>query len=198
MSSNDMYSQLGQDTWVLEKHPTPGYYLEIGAHHPENGSNTKLLEEYGWNGLSVDPFPVGEWKTRRNPIVRHAVAASPVPARFVMAEELGGFEGLQARHIHHQFPEKFAGAVTTTIEPLTPSMLLKSYDVPREIDYLSLDVEGAEYDILSAFPFRTYSVGLITVEHNFTENRERIRTLLENHGFVREKQVNWDDFYRRS
>ncbi|NBS71513.1 FkbM family methyltransferase, partial [bacterium] len=168
---------------------------ELGAHHPEHGSNTKLLEEHGWTGLSVDPFPQGDWSTRHNLLVQHAVASSPVPAVFVRAGELGGFQGLQAEHIHHQFPDKFAGAQTTIVEPLTPSILLKLYNVPQSIDYLSVDVEGAEYDILSAFPFDTHAVRLITVEHNFTENRDRIRALLESKGFYREREVAWDDFY---
>lgn len=48
-----MYSQAGQDEWVLSqiKH---GTYLEIGASHPVNISNTYLLEKNGWNGTSVD------------------------------------------------------------------------------------------------------------------------------------------------
>jgi len=48
-----MYSQEGQDKWVLS-HVPKGYYLEIGASHPVNISNTYLLEQNGWEGLSVD------------------------------------------------------------------------------------------------------------------------------------------------
>jgi hypothetical protein len=48
-----MYSQAGQDEWVLS-HIKQGYYLEIGASHPINISNTYLLEQNGWEGVSVD------------------------------------------------------------------------------------------------------------------------------------------------
>ena len=189
------YSQLGQDMWVLEHSDGPGYYVEFGAHHPENGSNTKLLEEHGWLGLSVDPFPVGDWSTRRNSLAKHAIANSPVPLRFVRADELGGFVGMQAEHLHRQFPEKFAGAAVELVDPLTPSLLFSLYNVPRTIDYLSIDVEGAEADILEAFPFDRYTVKLISVEHNFTENRSKIHDILTRNGFVRDKQVAWDDLY---
>ena len=48
-----MYSQAGQDEWVLS-HIKQGYYVEIGASHPVNISNTYLLEQNGWDGISID------------------------------------------------------------------------------------------------------------------------------------------------
>lgn len=50
------YSQIGQDLYVMEKlnNKTKGYYIEIGAYHPIDISNTKLLEENDWDGLSFD------------------------------------------------------------------------------------------------------------------------------------------------
>ena len=50
------YSQCKQDLYVLEKlnNKKDGYYIEIGAYHPTDISNTKLLEELGWCGLSFD------------------------------------------------------------------------------------------------------------------------------------------------
>ena len=48
-----MYSQAGQDEWVLS-HIKQGYYVEIGASHPINISNTYLLEQNGWEGVSID------------------------------------------------------------------------------------------------------------------------------------------------
>jgi len=50
------YSQCKQDLYVLEKtnNKTNGFYIEIGAYHPTDINNTKLLEELGWKGLSFD------------------------------------------------------------------------------------------------------------------------------------------------
>ena len=48
-----MYSQAGQDDWVLS-HIEKGTYLEIGASHPKNINNTYALELAGWTGLSID------------------------------------------------------------------------------------------------------------------------------------------------
>jgi hypothetical protein len=61
---------------------------------------------------------------------------------------------------------------------------------------VSLDVEGAEYDVLQAFPFSTHRVGAWTIEHNNEEpKRSRIRSLLESHGYRFVRQQIADDWY---
>jgi len=74
---------------------------------------------------------------------------------------------------------------------------LKKYNAPKEIDYLSVDTEGSELDILSAFDFNEYRFNCITIEHNFTENREKLKLLLEQNGYKRifEHLSKWDDWY---
>jgi hypothetical protein len=61
------------------------------------------------------------------------------------------------------------------------------YDAPKIIDYLSLDVEGHEFEILKNFPFEEYKIRCITVEHNEphqgSELRIKIRRLLEANGY---------------
>jgi FkbM family methyltransferase len=68
--------------------------------------------------------------------------------------------------------------LTTTIADV-----LERARAPRYIHYVSLDVEGAEYDVLQASPFSTHEVGAFTIEHNGEEpNRSLIRSLLESKG----------------
>ncbi len=66
-----MYSQAGQDKFVLDRIGANGTYLEIGAAYPIVYNNTYLLELNGWSGLSIDfePMYLEQWKVRRNPIV---------------------------------------------------------------------------------------------------------------------------------
>jgi len=63
-------------------------------------------------------------------------------------------------------------------------MLLK-HEAPREIDYISIDTEGSEFEILSTFDFRKYSVKIWTIEHNWSENRSKIENLLKESGYRR-------------
>jgi hypothetical protein len=75
--------------------------------------------------------------------------------------------------------------------------MLTQANMPRRIDYLSLDTEGSEYDILAAFDFDAFDVRLITVEHNFTKRRADIEALLKTKGFRRRfpDMTRWDDWY---
>jgi len=75
--------------------------------------------------------------------------------------------------------------------------LLKKNNAPKYIDYLSIDTEGSEYEILSAFNFDEFNIKVITVEHNFTHQRELIFTLLTKHGYKRKYDYvsEFDDWY---
>ena len=67
----------------------------------------------------------------------------------------------------------------------------------KKIDYLSLDTEGNEYDILKKFNFNKYQVKIITVEHNFTKNRNKIKKIMLKNNYVRKfKYLSYmDDWY---
>ena len=65
------------------------------------------------------------------------------------------------------------------------------------IDYLSIDTEGSELAILEGIDWNRYQFRCITVEHNFTEQRQGIQTLLEAQGYQRREQQ-WDDWYWKS
>jgi hypothetical protein len=84
-----------------------------------------------------------------------------------------------------------------SVETVSLEELLSFYDAPRNISYLSIDTEGSEYSILQAFDFSKFTFDLITVEHNFTESRLRIKNLLNENGYIRilDEYSEWDDWY---
>ena len=75
--------------------------------------------------------------------------------------------------------------------------LLVRHGAPREIDYLSIDTEGSELEILRSFNFDEHRVRIITCEHNYTPAREEIHALLRRHGYERkfESHSKYDDWY---
>ncbi|MBS0332402.1 MAG: FkbM family methyltransferase, partial [Proteobacteria bacterium] len=83
------------------------------------------------------------------------------------------------------------------VETVSLMDLLGHWNAPSRIDYMSVDTEGSELDILQAFDFERYDVRLISVEHNFTARREGILAFLTAQGYRRkfESLSFVDDWY---
>ena len=75
--------------------------------------------------------------------------------------------------------------------------LLKFHNAPKIIDYMSIDTEGSELDILQNFPFDNYKFNLISVEHNYGPNREKLKELLNKNGYkpFLNNLSKWDDWF---
>jgi len=91
------------------------------------------------------------------------------------------------------------GGETYSVETISLMDLLEKHGAPREIDYLSIDTEGSEFDILENFDFDKYPIRIITCEHNYSPMRERLHALFSGKGYVRkyEQVSQFDDWYVR-
>jgi FkbM family methyltransferase len=197
------HAQFRQDLFVLNElaWKTGGYFVEFGATDGLHLSNTWLLEqEFGWHGILAEP--ARRWhgdlaKNRRCGIDTHCVwRESDAVLQFRETEETGlstiaDFTAVD----QHAFLRRSARLYEVTTISLLD--LLARYDAPTEIDYLSIDTEGSEFDILSKFDFGKYRIRIMTVEHNFTPARQKICSLLRAHGYRRtmEDFSSVDDWY---
>lgn len=195
-------SQLGQDLWVLEQtsYKKKGFFVEFGASDGVLLSNTYLLEsEFDWQGICAEPNPkfFRQLKTNRRCMIAAACIAG-VTGRtvdFLLADEYGGMS--QYAEVDMNAARRQAYAVNGDRMTLTTVSLhdfLVKHNAPRDIDYLSIDTEGSELEILAAFPFEQWRISLLTVEHNFTPAREQIRALLCGHGYQCIERE-WDDWF---
>ncbi len=198
-------SQLGQDLWVLQQtgHKKAGFFVEFGATDGVLLSNTLLLEaEFGWHGICAEPNPQFFRKLQVNRTCITApdciMGQSGRTVEFILADEYGCVAEFADNDAHTAKRQAYrdSGAVIE-LQSISLDDFLKKYDAPRTIDYLSIDTEGSEYEILKAFPFDDWDVRHITVEHNFAPIREGIRVLLESHGYTR-TEMQWDDWYART
>ncbi len=188
-------SQLGQDTFVLKYKKDPGVFLEIGAFHTKDLSNTWALEKRGWTGYCVEPFPQGNWPSERpnTVLIKSVLTSHGNPVRFVKGKELGGDEKFLKTHAH-----SLKDCERVILPSITVADMIDIYKVPAHIDYMSIDVEGSELEILNSFPFSSVDVDIITVEHNYElDKRQKIKALLERHNFVQvcENESKWDDWF---
>lgn len=195
-------SQLGQDLWVLKQtnYKEEGFFVEFGATNGILLSNSYLLEnEFGWRGICAEPNPkyFSDLKVNRDCTISDNCIADKTgkTVEFILANEYGGISDYVTSGSHSEKVEAYSQHTETiNIETISLHDFLIKYNAPKEIDYISIDTEGSEFEILSSFPFNEWDVKLFTIEHNYTELRDKIYSLLTQNGYKRMKS-DWDDWY---
>lgn len=199
-------AQLRQDIFVLSEvaFKRNGFFVEFGATNGIHLSNTYLLEKrFGWTGILAEPANV--WrkdlvKNRTSKIETLCVwSGSNEKLKFNETDwaELSTVSEFQSNDSHNA---SRVGGKSYEVQTISLNDLLSKHGAPREIDYLSVDTEGSEYEILKNLDFGKYQFKVITCEHNYTLMREKILNLLNSHGYRRtfEDVSEFDDWYVRA
>jgi FkbM family methyltransferase len=199
-------SQLGQDLFVLCELglKKDGFFVEFGATNGVNLSNTCLLEkQFGWTGIVAEPAI--RWhkdltNNRKCHIETNCVWRESNAVLTFNETDSGEYSTIESYSSSDVHNEKRKSGKTYSINTISLEDMLDKYNAPRVIDYLSIDTEGSEYEILSNFNFDKYKFRTITCEHNFTPDREKIFSLLTANGYVRklEGSSRFDDWYVRA
>jgi FkbM family methyltransferase len=194
----EYHAQLGQDRWIVQcvfPGVEDGYFVDVGSGDGVWISNTKVLEDLGWNGICIDPFPTN-MENRTCAMFKEVVySEAGHKVRFRAAEELGGIEE-HLKPKRWREGKKFKQAKIVEFTTTTLDEILARANAPNFIHYMSIDIEGAELEALKGFSFSKYKVGALTIEHNNEEpKRSQIRMLLESKGYRLEKKVSFDDWY---
>ena len=199
-------SQLRQDLFVLAEsnYKENGYFVEFGAANGIHFSNTYLLaREFSWYGILAEPAKVwkGELVENRPEALIETLCVwkeSDVSITFHETEN-PELSTLEAYRDTGWLQEARSRGKKYEVKTISLIDLLRKYAAPRYIDYLSIDTEGSEYEILCSFDFEEYSFGIITVEHNFSLQREKVYNLLTEKGYRRkfENISSFDDWYTK-
>ena len=196
-------SQIGQDVFSLFSlnWKRNGFFVEFGATNGVDLSNTFLLEkDFGWKGILAEPAKI--W---HKDLLLNRSASIDFDCVWSKSGDIINFTST---------PEAEFSAITSfknkdfysssrnkgdvyPVKTISLNDLLKRHNAPQKIDYLSVDTEGSELDILEAFDFKYFSVSVITCEHNFSSQRDKIHNTLSAKGFIRifEGFSRWDDWY---
>jgi FkbM family methyltransferase len=188
--AGEMNSQLGQDLFALQANGMKrgGFFVEFGAGDGVRLSNTLLLEKrFGWTGILAEPLP-----EFHDSIQKNRMATLDTGCVWSQTGEILEFvehdylSTLAAYRTSDFFASERAGKPMRNVETVSLIDLLRRNGAPTVVDFLSIDTEGSEFEILKAFPFNDeFSISAIACEHNFTPNREPLAALLASHGYVR-------------
>ena len=194
-------SQFRQDLFVLSQvdFKREGYFVEFGATNGVHLSNTCLLEkEFGWSGILAEPGKRWHEELKRNRschVETDCVWKDSNSSLTFNETEIGEYStiddfsgGYAKRHAHRY-----------KVNTISLADMLEKYDAPRIIDYMSIDTEGSEFAILSAFDFDRYKFNFLTVEHNYSSTRQDVLRLLTAKGYRRtmEHLMTIEDWYVR-
>lgn len=187
-------SEIGQDKWVIAKMfpgVTIGHFLDVGSGHGTIGSNTKALEELGWTGICVDPFPT-HMEGRSCQMIKAVVSSvSGQTVKFHTHAGLGGIADTLGR-----WKEEASKSPAVELTTVTLAEILGRAKAPRFIHFLSLDIEGAELDALRGIGLDNYRFGAMAIEHNEEEpKRTDIINYLRTFGYERVHTYRQDDFF---
>jgi hypothetical protein len=160
------YSQAGQDQLIVEllNGKTNGYFIDLAANDAVSLSNTYSLEKsYDWNGLCIEPNPAYWYNLTlaRKCQVIGAVVGQERMEQVHFRFKAGDHGGISGEGFDNGKRWQRESLLTYTV---TLQEILERTHAPIEIDYLSLDVEGAEAFVLRNFPLNKYKIKIITAE----------------------------------
>jgi FkbM family methyltransferase len=183
--------QLGQDIFVLAatNFQHEGYFVEFGATNGVDLSNTFILERYlSWNGILAEPAKCWQDDLKRNRTVNIEFmcvwSESGLKMEFneTLSPELSTLVSFSDNDGHAATRER---GINYAVDSISLNELLRKYHAPSEMEYLSIDTEGSEFEILNSLDFEVTNFKIITCEHNGTSNRDKIYDLLTAKGYIR-------------
>ncbi len=193
--------------WSTHDNNKENFFVEFGATNGIDGSNTLNLEHsYKWKGILAEPIPEYYQQCAKNrpgstcfPFAVSNVSGEKVD--FVITDEmdLSTLKSHQMDSDEHVLKRQNVKE-TISVETITLYDLLERGNAPKDINYISVDTEGSEYEILEKWfqDNKKYNVGCFTVEHNWDSNRRlNLVRLFINNGYhmVFPEISRWDFFF---
>lgn len=200
------FSQSGQDRVVdrLLNNKTGGIFVDVGGYDGVDGSNTLFFELFRqWSGILVEASVTQLEKARavrRCPCLGCAVAGEEGQATFLevttgYTQMSGVLETYAPIRLNHVRSNPSHSENLYTLEKHTLARILDDQGLTT-VDYLSLDVEGGELQVLQSFPFERFQVELWSIENNAQGGE--IPALMRAHGYTIVEYAGVDDIYRKT
>ena len=170
------YSQEGEDMILkrlFETQEKKGFYVDVGAHHPKRFSNTYYFYKKGWSGINIDAMPnsmnIFNRLRKRDINIEVPISATNQILKYYVFNETA-FNGFSKKlsekrdGLDHAYGKYFI-RYTKEIETRTlRDVLTQHLSVNQEIDFLSIDVEGLDFEVLKSNDFEKFRPKVILIE----------------------------------
>lgn len=197
MKKTIFYSQHGEDE-ILNNlfKDKKGFCIEIGGYDGITRSNSYFFEKAGWRCLIIEPIPSCFKKIKENrscESINCAISSSDGVCDFFIAdtvEELSSIEpDIQRISVGHN-----ANLTKIQVEKRTLNSILDDLGTP-EIDFITIDVEGHELEVLKGFSISKHRPKVLILEDNFEGKDTTIKSYLRKFDYVHFKRTGCNDWY---
>ena len=165
------YSIFGEDKFINNyfRNKPKGFYIDVGAYHPLDGNNTHLLYKKGWNGINFDinyySIKLFNFLRRRDINIHSGISSKKNRLTMYYRKEINMLNTLDEKIAKMQFKN---GYKKRNVKVNTLNYFIsKNFKRIDAIDFINIDVEGGELNVLKSLNFKTYKPQLVCVEiHN--------------------------------
>ena len=202
------YSQDQEDLFINDyfKNIYNGFYLDIGCYHPIKYSNTALLHNRGWQGInidmnqtSIDLFKILRKKDKN--ICAAISSSNKEVTQFIdhLYSPVNTIDKNFSQIISKRF--KIKPFSERKIYTNTLNEILKKYEIQiTKIDFLNIDVEGHDYEVLKGIDFLNIKPKIICIEidnHEKNLSKESIENYLKKFNYKIIKRIGFNAFFEK-
>ena len=175
--------------------PSRGFYLDVGAHDGRSSSNTFHLEKLGWHGILIEPvimkyFKMIKIRNRNANIFVNSACVSPTFGSshlemiycdlMSIAPSISNLDSSDWVIGSRQFMNPLEEQVSICVPAQTLNQILNDLEAPENIDFLSIDVEGAETQVIEGLYLLRYRFRVVCVE---TRSVDEVKLLFGELGY---------------
>lgn len=199
------YAQHGEDIYLntLFKGVNNGVCIEIGAYDGVCCSNTNLFEQKGWRALCIEPNEdmFKKCQLSRKESINCCISSDDTEDTdfhifCINGDNFGAISGLKpdVRLIEsHRHMINYRKTCNVKVRSLTS--LLDEINYPTDIDFISIDTENTELDVLRGIDFKKYNIKVLVVENNYDE--DFCEDYLQQFGYKKIRRIAVNDFFMK-
>ena len=172
-NSRKSYSFGGVDLLINHffRNQESGIYLDIGCYHPIQGSNTYLLHKKGWSGINIDldDVSIDTFKRFRKLDYNKKIAISDTKSKIKLYRPHKRAAGQTVNPGTAARRDTGDGEIIEIDSDTLNNIIENSFFRNKQIDFISIDIEGHEVNALKDFNFKKYNPKIIVAEYNDPE-----------------------------
>ena len=203
-------SQFGEEKFILSffEKKYKGKFLDVGCFHPTRHNNTYAMYKRGWHGINIDLNPLTielfNFARIKDININAAISNNEETKKLYFVDELNTQNTLEPNHLsflknHHNLREEDISLQEIKTKRL--DKILDNYNF-NDIDFMNIDVEGHELQVLNSIDFLKYKIKFICIEmieHNDQAKliNEKLNAILEKNNYVLEKKLDFNFIFKK-